>query len=122
MIYIKEPDYYKFYTIKYSKKTFSQSQINELLNDGYIEILEDELSGKILPLLTIDSFDMFPLKLLEDCKIVFLDIHSHFEMNDESFQMLRKIIKYGGIEWGYTGYSEWYQAQKRMETIKNIIG
>lgn len=93
------------------------------LDAGYRIIREFDLMTNF-DILTIDSFDEFPIRFLEGSKMNELHFHSIFEMSSENFGILLRI--------GYDApkiffhiytlqYKSWIEEQMRMMIIRNII-
>ncbi|MDA6068958.1 hypothetical protein NJT12_04915 [Flavobacterium sp. AC] len=102
-------------------------QEQQLYEDGFVGycysfIKESELINTNFQELTVDSFGLFPMNLLNECNIKKLELYCHIEMNYENFKILDRITENGGeIYFEYTGYSEWFKSEKRMDTITKII-
>lgn len=95
----------------------------ECLSADYQRILPADLP-KEFEILIVNSFDMFPLRLIEGSKFYSIYLLTHFEMNRENFQVLRTFNEQDmsiHFEWGTDAYSSWFQNELRKWTITNII-
>lgn len=77
-------------TNSYNLKYGNGIQIEEISHYGYTEIDVDQLPSQ-MDILYIDSFYIFPLKIIENIIIKELYLYTRIDLNEETFDMLDEI-------------------------------
>ena len=114
-------------TFKYFKNEFENSSILSIqysLDSGY-EIIDISELPKVCDKLVIDSFDEFPLRLLKGICMNVLHLSCFIDYTFESFEVLYNLEENNvsiHVHRDGKNFESWYMNEKRMMTIRNIIG
>lgn len=113
-------------TIKYYENTTTKFH----LYNRIFPISEDykKISIKDLPkefdILQLDSFEDFPLYILEKATLTRLELYCFFEMNDRNFQILFKLKNtdvHVIFHRNEKEYTHWFNEELRIKNIDEIL-
>lgn len=111
----------KVTTLKYSYKIIEIIEKHQCFTSTG-SIKEREIEFMNFECLFLDSLELFPLYVIRKSEIIQLELHTHLDMNEENFEILNNLYESGTqITFHHERYEDWFNGQKRMKTIGDII-